>query len=240
MGEPMRLQKAISRAGLMSRRAAEELVARGRVTVDGVVAAVGDRVDPETQKVAVDGVPIPINPALVTYLLYKPAGVISTASDPHGRATVLDLVPPTPRVYPVGRLDADSEGLLLLSNDGDLTNLVTHPRHGVHKTYLVVVAGRMKPAAARRLVDGVELEDGPARALTCQIVDHGAEVTMLEMTLGEGRNRQVRRMADAVGHPVTSLVRTAIGPLTDQRLRPGSYRRLQPEEVAGLYRAASE
>ena len=240
MGEPMRLQKAISRAGLMSRRAAEELVARGQVTVDGAVATVGDRVDPETQQVAVDGIPIPINPALVTYLLYKPPGVISTTSDTHGRTTVLDLVPETPRVYPVGRLDADSEGLLLLSNDGELTNLVTHPRHGIHKTYLVLVAGRVKRATARRLVDGVDLDDGPARALTCQIVDHGTDETMLEMTLGEGRNRQVRRMAEAVGHPVTSLVRTAIGPLTDQRLKPGHFRRLQPEEVAALYRAATE
>lgn len=159
MAEKPKLQKAIAHSGLMSRRAAEELIAQGRVTVDGRPARIGERVDPETQEVAVDGRPIPIRPGLVTYLLYKPVGVISTADDPQGRRTVVDLVPPEPRVYPVGRLDADSEGLILLTNDGRLANLVTHPRYGIEKTYLVLVLGG--PGRwVDQLVEGVELDDG--------------------------------------------------------------------------------
>jgi len=160
-----KLQKAIAHSGLMSRRAAEDLIARGRVSVDGKRAEVGQRVDPETEEVAVDGHPIPIRPDTVTYLLYKPPGVISTADDPQGRQTVVDLVPSEPRVYPVGRLDADSEGLLLLTNDGKLADLVMHPRYGIHKTYVVMVDG--EPGSwVDRLVGGVDLEDGPAAAVS--------------------------------------------------------------------------
>ncbi len=153
-GEPVRLQKAISAAGLMSRRAAEELIGAGRVTIDGRVAVLGDRVDPVTSAVAIDGALIPVAPDLVTYLLYKPLGVISTSEDPHGRQTVVDLVPAEPRVWPVGRLDADSEGLILMTNDGTLTNLVTHPRYGVPKTYQVMFEGAPGRSALRRLAEG--------------------------------------------------------------------------------------
>lgn len=238
MGERIRLQKAMSAAGLMSRRKAEELIAAGRVAVSGRVAVLGDRVDPESERVEVDGVPIPVAPGLVTYLLNKPAGVVSTAADPHGRQTVVDLVPPEPRVWPVGRLDADSEGLLLVSNDGELTHRVTHPSFGITKTYLALLEGSLGAAAVRRLVEGVELDDGPARAVSARVVDRSGSRTLVELVMEEGRNREVRRMAEAVGHPVVRLVRTAIGPLHDPRLKPGGWRRLDPAEVAALYRAA--
>lgn len=238
MGERVRLQKAMSAAGLMSRRKAEELIAAGRVSVGGRAAVLGDRVDPDSERVEVDGIPIPVAPGLVTYLLNKPPGVVSTASDPHGRPTVVDLVPTEPRVWPVGRLDADSEGLLLVSNDGELTQRVTHPSFGITKTYLALVEGSPGVAALRRLVEGVDLDDGPARALSARMVDRTGSRTLVEVVMVEGRNREVRRMAEAVGHPVVRLVRTAIGPLHDPGLKPGTWRRLGPEEVAALYRAA--
>jgi 23S rRNA pseudouridine2605 synthase len=163
--------------------------------------------------------------------------VISTADDPQGRQTVVDLVAGDVRVWPVGRLDADSEGLILVSNDGELTNRITHPRYGVTKTYTVVVEGLPSKAAVRRLTDGVELEDGPAAATSARIVDRSNDTTMIELVMNEGRNREIRRMCDAIGHPVLRLVRTAIGPLADRTLRPGTFRELTPVEVSELYRA---
>jgi 23S rRNA pseudouridine2605 synthase len=236
VSEPVKVQKAISAAGVMSRRAAEDLIAQGRVAVGGRVARLGERVDPDVAVVSVDGVRIPVAPGRVTYLVNKPPGVISTASDPQGRPTVIELVPPEPRVWPVGRLDADSEGLLLLSNDGDLTNLVTHPGHGVTKTYAVLLAGDVGAAALRRLTAGVELDDGPARALSARVLDRSRGRTLIEMVIGEGRKREIRRMADAVGHPVLRLVRTAIGPVKDRALKPGEWRPLTAPELAELYR----
>ncbi len=233
-----RLQKVISRAGLMSRRAAEELISEGRISIDDRIAVLGDRVDPYTQQVLVDGVPIPIAPDLRTYLVNKPLGVISTADDPQGRETVVDLVGGDIRIWPVGRLDADSEGLILVSNDGELTNRVTHPRYGVTKTYTVVVEGLPSKSTVRRLTDGVVLDDGPAASTSAKIVDRSGDTTMIELVMTEGRNREIRRMCDAIGHPVLRLVRTAIGPLADRTLRPGSVRELTPGEVSELYRAA--
>src|SRR5690606_18314647 len=195
----------------MSRRAAEELIAAGRVTIDGRRADVGERVDPDTQVVAVDGNPIPVRPGLVTYLVNKPAGVISTADDPHNRSTVIDLVPSEARVYPVGRLDADSEGLILLTNDGTLADMVMHPRYGITKRYRVVAQG-LPGAWVSELESGVELEDGRAAALCARVVGSGAGKTMPEMVMGEGRNREIRRMCSALGHEVEALVRVAIGP----------------------------
>lgn len=235
---PVRLQKAVSAAGLMSRRSAEALIAEGRVTIDGRRARLGDRVDPSDSVVKVDGAPLPLAPHLVTYLLNKPQGVVSTTSDPHAADTVVDLVPHNPRVWPVGRLDRRSEGLLLLTNDGTLTNLVTHPRHGIGKTYRVLVKGSLRPAVARRLTEGVVLEDGPARALRARLVDRTAREAQLEVVMGEGRNREIRRMMEALGYPVLRLARVAIGPLRDASLRPGRWRRLATQEVAALYRAA--
>lgn len=235
-----RLQKVISRAGLMSRRAAEELIAAGRITIDGRTAILGDRCDPVTQRVEIDGSPIPVAPDLETWLLNKPEGAISTAEDTHGRETVVDLIDSDTRLWPVGRLDADSEGLLLVSNDGELTNRITHPSFGVTKTYLVLVDGLLSQAEVRRLTDGVVLDDGPAAAKRARIIDRSQDATMLEMVMTEGRNREIRRMAEAIGHPVQRLVRTAIGTLTDKTLAPGESRRLTPHEVTELYRSANQ
>ena len=232
-----RLQKVLARAGFGSRRACEELIAAGRVEVNGEVAGLGRRVDTERDHVAVDGVTIPVRPGLVYYLLNKPAKVVTTASDPEGRPTVLELVPAEPRVFPVGRLDWDSEGLLLLTNDGDLAHGLTHPSRGVEKTYLAEVSGVPSRAALRRLREGVDLDDGPtapARARVTQTTPTGAA---LEIVVHEGRNRQVRRMCEAVGHPVRRLVRTRFGPLRDHRLPPGQWRALTPAEIRSLYEA---
>ena len=237
------MQKVLARAGIGSRRACEELITEGRVTIDGVVAVLGDRADPEQQRLAVDGVPVATKAGLVYYVLNKPVGVVTTAHDPEGRRTVVDLVPAEPRVFPVGRLDFDSEGLLVLTNDGDLTHLLTHPRFGVEKSYLVEVEGSPSPAAIRRLREGIDLDDGrtaPARVRRVQSRHSAAGATSaLEVTIHEGRNRQVRRMCEAVGHPVRRLVRTRIGPVSDARLAPSAWRELTPREVRGLYTAAS-
>lgn len=233
--EGERLQKVLARAGVASRRASEELIAGGRVEVNGDVAALGRRVDPEVDRIAVDGAPVGVRSGLVHYLLNKPAGVISAASDPHGRPVATDLVPPEPRVYPVGRLDADSEGLLLLTNDGELTLRLTHPRFGVDKEYLVAIDGTPRPGTLRRLREGIDLDDGPTAPARVSQVGPG----VLRIVLHEGRNRQIRRMCAAVGHPVTRLVRTRIGPLRDGSLAPGQWRALEVPEVRALERATT-
>lgn len=189
-------------------------------------------------QVEVDGIPLPVKPGLVYYLLYKPTGVVSTTDDPQERPTVVDLVPASTRVYPVGRLDVDSEGLLLLTNDGMLTERLTHPRFGVTKTYLVEAGGAVGSKALSRLLTGVELEDGPARAVTAKVVERGHASTLVEVVMIEGRKREVRRMFDSVGHPVRRLVREAIGPLRDRALAPGDWRELSTAEVRSLYEAA--
>jgi 23S rRNA pseudouridine2605 synthase len=234
--EPERLQKVLAAAGYGSRRVCEELIAAGRVTVNGDVAVLGRRVDTDVDRVEVDGTPVPTRAGLVHYLLNKPRGVVSTAKDTHGRTTVVDFVPADPRVFPVGRLDADTEGLLVLTNDGDLAQLLTHPRHGVEKEYLAhVEGGRVSAGALRRLRDGIDLDDG----LTAPATVSQPEPGVLRIAIHEGRNRQVRRMCDAVGHPVLRLVRLRIGPLSDRRLGPGEWRPLTVAEVRSLYDAAS-
>jgi 23S rRNA pseudouridine2605 synthase len=233
-----RLQKAIARSGLCSRRAAEDLIARGKVTVNGVVATLGDKVDVSSDRVEVRGVPLPVAPGLVHYLVNKPVGVVSTTADTHGRRTVVDLVPADPPVHPVGRLDLDSGGLLILTNDGDLTLRLTHPRHGVEKVYAVRVRGRVTDGAVRRLERGVELEDGPARALRARVLDRRDDASLLEVTMGEGRNREVRRMCAAIGHEVDTLFRTKIGPIADASLGEGEWRPLTLDEVRALFDAA--
>lgn len=230
-----RLQKVLARAGIGSRRVCEDLIAAGKVTVNGDVAVLGRRVDPDVDRVTVDGVPLSVRDGLVHYLLNKPAGVVTTASDPQGRPTVVGLVPPEPRVYPVGRLDYETEGLLILTNDGDLTYRLTHPSFGVEKEYLARVEGTPSRAALRMLREGVELDDGltaPARA-SLQPPD------VLTIVIHEGRNRQVRRMCDAIGHPVQRLVRTRIGPVADRSLKPGAWRVLRPDEVRALETAVA-
>ena len=186
-----------------------------------------------------DGTLIGVAPGLVYYLLNKPAGHVSTASDPEGRPTVVELVPDTPRVYPVGRLDYETEGLLLLTNDGELTQLLTHPSFGVVKTYLAEVEGDPAPATVRALREGVDLDDGPTAPARVKVVQRRGTTAAIEIGIHEGRNRQVRRMCDAVGHPVRRLVRTRIGPLHDGNLKPGEWRPLSSGEVRRLYEAAT-
>jgi len=230
-----RLQKILAQAGLGSRRTAEDLIADGRVTVNGEVATLGTRADPETDAIEVDGALIGVKQGLVHYLLNKPTGVVTTASDPQGRPTVVEIVPPEPRVYPVGRLDADTEGLLILTNDGDLAHRLTHPSFGVDKEYLADVEGQPTRGAVRRLREGVALDDGPTAPAKVSLVgDH-----TLRITIHEGRNRQVRRMCDAVGHPVRRLVRVRIGSLSDRRLAPGEWRELTQDELRALERAVA-
>jgi 23S rRNA pseudouridine2605 synthase len=234
-GDGIRLQKVLAQAGLGSRRTCEELIERRRVRVNGEVAVLGRRVDPEVDVVEVNGAQIGVKPGLVHYLLHKPVGVITTALDPQGRPTVVSLVPDEPRVFPVGRLDSDSEGLLLLTNDGDLTHRLTHPSFGIDKEYLVEVEGTPSRGALSRLRDGIDLDDGrTAPAKVAQL-----DGRLLRITIHEGRNRQIRRMCDAIGHPVLRLVRTRIGPLTDRTLKPGKWRPLTQDEVRSLERAVA-
>lgn len=238
MSEPTgeRLQKVLARAGLGSRRHCEQLIEGGHVKVNGEVARIGRRVEPTVDTVEVDGTPIGVRPDLVYHLLHKPAGVVTTAQDPQGRPTVVELVPDEPRVHPVGRLDVDTEGLLLLTNDGELTHRLTHPSFGVDKEYLAWVQGRPSRGALRRLREGVNLDDGPTAPASAAPV----APDLIRITIHEGRNRQVRRMCEAVGHPVLRLVRTRIGPLTDRRLRSGEWRPLTIDEVRALERAAGQ
>jgi 23S rRNA pseudouridine2605 synthase len=229
-----RLQKVLARVGLGSRRACEELIADGRVTVNGERAVLGQRVDAGRDRVELDGVVLPVLPGLVHYVLNKPVGVVTTADDPQGRRTVVDLVPSEPRIFPVGRLDTDSEGLLILTNDGDLAQRLTHPSFGVEKEYLAEVEGTPSAGALRRLRQGIELEDGMTAPAVVGVVAPG----VLRIVIHEGRNRQIRRMADAVGHPVRRLVRTRIGPLSERGLGPGEWRPLTLTEVRDLAAAA--
>jgi 23S rRNA pseudouridine2605 synthase len=231
--EGQRLQKVLAQAGVGSRRRCEELIEAGSVRVNGEVAVLGRRVDPETDLIEVDGVAVGVRPGSVYYLLNKPVGVITTADDPQGRPTVVEMVPAEPRVFPVGRLDADTEGLLLLTNDGELTHRLTHPSFGVDKEYLAHVEGQPSRGALRRLREGVELDDGPTAPAAASMLADG----VLRLVIHEGRNRQVRRMCDAVGHPVRRLVRVRIGPLRDPQLRPGEWRELTRDEVRALERA---
>ena len=236
-GKPLRLNKALSAAGLGSRRAVEDLVRAGRVSVDGeVVQDLGRRVDPAHDRVTVDGSRVVLDERRRYWLLNKPAGVISTAADPSGRPTVVGLVPDQPRVFPVGRLDRDTEGLLLLTNDGPLAYRLTHARYGVEKRYLAEVE-RLPADAPARLRKGVELQDGLAKPVRVRVVAGAGRRRMIEVVLVEGRNREVRRLLEAVGAPVRRLVRTAVGPIRLTGLAPGEFRALRPDEIRGLYRA---
>ena len=237
MSEGERLQKVLAHAGIASRRAVDDLISAGRVRVNGRTARLGQRVNPEKDQVEVDGALVPLQRNLVYYVLNKPAGVVSTAADEQGRETVVDLVDTPERVWPVGRLDIDSEGMLILTNDGDLTHRLTHPSFEVPKTYLAEVAGSVPAGALRRLARGIELEDGPTAPAQVELIERGPRASLVEITLWEGRNRQVRRMFEAVGYRVERLVRVAVGPLRLGRLKPGTFRRLGLEEVMELYGA---
>jgi len=232
-GGPERLQKVLAKVGIGSRRVCEDLIDEGRIKLNGVVATLGDRMDPAVDRVEIDGVLVGVAPGMVYYLLNKPAGVVTTASDPQGRPTVIEIVPTDPRVHSVGRLDMETEGLLLLTNDGDLTHRLTHPSFGVEKEYLAHVRGRPSRGAVRQLREGVKLDDGMTAPASVSLM----APDMLRLVIHEGRNRQVRRMCEAVGYPVERLVRTRIGPLRDIHLSPGEWRELTQSEVRSLERA---
>jgi len=246
--QPMRLAKHLAHAGVASRRAAEGLIAQGRVRVEGDVVRDPARDVDERSRVEVDGRLLAGPEPRVVYALHKPVGVLSTARDPHGRPTVLELLGEERRLYPVGRLDADSSGLILLTNDGELANRLTHPRYEVPKTYRVRVAGGpVEERALRALRAGVELEDGPTAPARVRRLTGGESRSAterraageggpdeLELTIREGRNRQVRRMCEAVGHPVLALQRIAFGPLRLGALEPGAHRRLGEVELRKL------
>jgi 23S rRNA pseudouridine2605 synthase len=228
-----RLQKVLAQRGFGSRRVCEELIEQGRVTVNGEPAQLGRRVDVQRDAVAVDGVAVGVRPDLVYYLLHKPYNVITTVKDTHDRVTVVELVPSEPRVFPVGRLDLDSEGLIILTNDGELTHHLTHPSFGVEKEYLVHVRcgpDGVPETALKKLRRGVELDDGITSPAKVGQVQPG----VLRIVIHEGRHRQVRRMCDAVGHEVNRLVRTRIGTLVDATLKPGEWRLLTTQEVRSL------
>jgi 23S rRNA pseudouridine2605 synthase len=225
-----RLQKVLARAGLGSRRVCEKLIVEQRVTVNGEFAELGEKVDPETSQIEVDGLKVGVRQDLVYYLLNKPVGVITTSKDPQERSTVVDLVPTHPRVFPVGRLDADTEGLILLTNDGDLTNYLTHPSFGIEKEYLVQVEAKPSRNAIRELRQGVELDDGITAPAKVSLVDE----KLIKIVIHEGRNRQVRRMCESVGHPVKRLIRSRIGPIVDRSLHPGSFRELTNQELKSI------
>ncbi|HEX2738251.1 MAG TPA: pseudouridine synthase [Acidimicrobiia bacterium] len=230
-----RLQKVLARAGLGSRRTCEGLIAARRVTVNGEVAVLGRRVDPNADRILVDGILAVARDDVVYYLLNKPPRTVTTAKDPQGRPTVVELVPLEPRVFPIGRLDFDTEGLLILTNDGELANLLAHPSHGIEKEYLAEVDGVPSRDAIRQLREGVELDDGPTAPAKAHLVQDRGASAAVELTIHEGRNRQVRRMLDAVGHPARRLVRTRIGPIADRSLDPGQWRPLTRAEVRSLY-----
>lgn len=236
----VRLQKVLSQAGVASRRAAEDLIVQGRVSVDGkVVRKLGTRVDPATQIVRVDGDRIEVDETKHIVLAFnKPVGMVSTMYDPDGRPCLADVLVEYPeRLYHVGRLDIDTSGLLLLTNDGELANRLTHPSYEVEKTYVARVHGEVKPGVRRELLRGVQLDDGIAKADKFRVRDTYGDLTTVEVTLHEGRNRVVRRMMEAVGFPVQELVRVKFGPIRLQRLQPGVTRRVKGEDLKALYDA---
>ncbi len=235
--EGVRLQKVLAAAGLGSRRACEALIDQGRVEVDGHrVREQGMRVDPQTAVIRVDGQRVPTAAGTVVVAVNKPRGVLSTMSDDRGRECLGDLVADrSERLFHVGRLDADTEGLILLTNDGELANRLAHPSYGVAKTYLATIEGPVPRAVGRELLAGVELEDGPAKVDAYKIVQALPGQVLVEVVLHEGRNHIVRRMFEAVGHPVVGLVRTRIGPIVLGQLRPGTLRVLSGAEERALY-----
>ncbi|MBN1485689.1 MAG: rRNA pseudouridine synthase [Chloroflexia bacterium] len=231
-----RLQKILARAGLGSRRACEELIRQGRVTVNGQVAHLGQKADPERDRLAVDDKPLPGKPVLTYIALHKPAGVVSTVRDPQGRPTILGLVQSSTRLYPVGRLDLDSEGLILLTNDGKLAQRLMHPRYEHEKEYHVCLEGRPRTEALARWRRGLPLDGRRTAPAEVSVLRWEPGCTWLRVVLHEGRKRQIRRVAEALGFSVQRIIRVRIGPLRLGRLKPSEWRTLNPSEVAALNR----
>ncbi|RZU48871.1 ribosomal large subunit pseudouridine synthase B [Krasilnikovia cinnamomea] len=237
----VRLQKVLATAGVGSRRACEDLIFRRRVTVNGRVAQLGDKVNPGTDEIHVDGQRVVTDTKMVYLAMNKPRGVVSSMDDEKGRNELAEFLGTfEQRVFHVGRLDADSEGLLLLTNDGALAHKLMHPSFGVAKTYLAEVAGPLPRSVGRQLLSGVELEDGFARVDTFRLVDTLGKTAQIEVTLHEGRKHIVRRMLDAVGHPVSRLIRTAVGPIRLGDMRPGGFRHLSNAEIGALFKAVGD
>ncbi len=236
----IRLQKLLAKSGVASRRKCEELMLAGLVEVDGeVITRLGTKVDPRTAVIRVDGKRLPPISANVYLALNKPRGVVSTMSDPEGRRTLQDLVDDRPeRLFHVGRLDTDTDGLILLTNDGDFAQRLAHPSYEVDKTYVAEVEGRLGPATLRQLLDGVTLDDGPVTVSKARVVQQAKEKSIVELVIHEGRNRIVRRLLDHVGHPVRRLTRTAIGPVVLGRLGQGEVRELTLDELGVLLDSA--
>ncbi|MCC6143623.1 MAG: rRNA pseudouridine synthase [Candidatus Hydrogenedentes bacterium] len=235
----MRIQKYLAECGVASRRASERLIEDGRVRVNGHMAEIGQNIDPETDNILVDGKPVKHEEEKVYLVINKPVGSVTTASDTHGRRTVIDFVSSiNARVFPVGRLDMDVEGVLILTNDGELAFRLTHPSYEVDKVYLVLVRGLMTAETAIRLEKGVELEDGLTAPAQAVILNEGERTTLVRLTLHEGRKREVKRMCAAVGHPVRRLQRIAFGNVQCKGLRPGEWRHLTRQELDGLKQLA--
>ena len=234
----VRLQKYLADCGVASRRAAEGLIADGRVSINGAVATVGQQVTPGEDQVTLDGQPVGVDKK-VYIILNKPEDAVTTAADTHGRKTVLDCIHGVrARVFPVGRLDMDVEGALLLTNDGELAYRLMHPKFEVKKIYMARVRGRMRTAAVRQIEEGVELDDGVTAPAGCKVVNPGHDATLIRLTLHEGKKREVKRMCAAVGHPVLSLHRIAFGNVRVRNMRPGEWRYLTDEEIQGLRKLA--
>jgi len=233
-----RLQRSLARAGFGSRRACEEVIAAGRVEINGRVATLGDRLDPTVDEVRVDGSKVNVDPELRTFALHKPRGVTTTMRDPHAERDLTGFLPKGVHVFPVGRLDRDTEGLLLLTNDGSLAHRLTHPRYAIEKEYLAEVGSPPSQRQLARLRRGVELDDGTARAVDARSAGGAGGRGGVRLVMIEGRKREVRRMLDAVELPVRRLVRVRVGPIRLGKLGPGEIRQLEPEDVRALYRAA--
>jgi pseudouridine synthase len=232
----MRLQRYLAQCGVASRRNAEQLIQDGRVSVNGEVARLGRNIDPEADEVALDGTPVGRD-SKVYILLNKPRGVITSTRDTHKRRTVVDCLGGVrTRVYPVGRLDMDVEGALLLTNDGELAYRLTHPKYEVDKVYVAEVRGKMDDAAARKLAAGVDLDDGPSAPAKVKVLKRLGADTLVRIVLHEGRKREVKRMCAAVGHPVKKLRRTAVGELSVRGMKPGQWRYLEQAELDALRR----
>ncbi len=240
-GNAERLQKVLALAGIGSRRACEDLIFRRRVTVNGKVAKLGDKVDPATAQIHVDGQRVITDTKLVYIAMNKPRGVVASLDDEKGRNELADFLGQfAQRLFHVGRLDSDSEGLLLITNDGGLAHKLMHPSYGIAKTYMAEVAGPLPRTVGRRLREGVELDDGPARVDEFRLIDAIGKTAQIEIVLHEGRKHIVRRMLDEVGHPVSRLVRTSVGPIRLGDLRPGGFRHLSTAEVGALFKAVGD
>ena len=235
MSSPRRLQSILASAGIASRRKAETLMTEGRVRVNGqIVTELGTKADPLTDRIEVDGAPVAIPAERIMYALHKPPGMVTTMQDPEGRRTVADLIPAVPGLHPVGRLDIDTTGLLLVTYDGELTLAITHPRHGLPKRYRARVTGAVSPLAADQLMRGVDIGDGRVRAEAVKIGRIGPTASEIFLTVHEGRNRMVRRMLEAVGHRVERLERISVGPIELGELARGEIRPIEGEELARL------